>query len=167
MLRRKHGYWSLLILASVAVWGLVVPARGEGYSSGVTAKVLQQTTVTSNGQPITYPRTNKAEVTALTVELAPGASTGWHKHPVPVYAYVVAGTLSVELEGGASMTYGANEAVIEVVDTWHNGRNQGPEPVKLAVFYLGSQGTPNVIKMEATPTSAQSPMEQAKGQRGQ
>jgi len=28
----------------------------------------------------------------------------------------------------------------------HNGKNIGYEPVKLAVFYLGAEGIPNVIK---------------------
>lgn len=167
MARQNNKWLPNLVLGSILVWGLAGPAWGDGYNGGVTAKVLQKTTVTSNGQPITYPQTDRAEVTAMTVEFPPGASTGWHKHPVPVYAYVMAGTLSVELEGGTSMTYGANEAVIEVVDTWHNGRNQGTEPVKLAVFYLGSQGTPNVIKREATPTSGPAPVEQVTGQGGQ
>jgi quercetin dioxygenase-like cupin family protein len=128
----------LLLIASSAF--------AADYSSGVTAKVLKKSSVTANGQRITYPVTDRAEVTAMTVELAPGAETGWHKHPVPVYAYVISGNLTVELEGGKPLTYGAGETVIEVVDTLHNGKNSGKEPVKLVVFYLGAEGTPNVIK---------------------
>ena len=121
------------------------------YSSGVTATVLKKTSSTSNGQKIVYPQTDKAEVTAMTVVLAPGAETGWHKHPVPVYAYVVSGTLSVELADGQRLTYPPGDAVIEVVNTLHNGKNNGTEPVKLAVFYLGAEGTANVVKPEANP----------------
>ena len=87
----------------------------------------------------------------MTVVLAPGAETGWHKHPVPVYAYVVSGTLSVELADGQRLTYPQGDAVIEVVNTLHNGKNNGTEPVKLAVFYLGAEGTANVVKPEANP----------------
>jgi hypothetical protein len=36
-----------------------------------------------------------------------------------------------------------------VVNTLHNGKNIGAEPVKLAVFYLGAEGIPNVIKPNA------------------
>jgi quercetin dioxygenase-like cupin family protein len=126
---------------------LTPPVFAADYSAGVMAKVLSKTSVTGNGQKISYPSTEKAEVTAMTVELAPGAETGWHKHPIPVYAYVVSGSLSVELEGGKVLSFGAGEAVFEVVNTFHNGRNSGTDPVKLAVFYLGSEGTPNVIKM--------------------
>jgi quercetin dioxygenase-like cupin family protein len=121
-------------------------ALAADYNPGVTAKVLQKTGVTNGGQKISYPCTDRAEVTAMTVELAPGAETGWHMHTMPVYAYVVSGTLAVELEGGKSFSFKAGDVIIEVVDTRHNGRNLGTEPVKLTVFYLGAEGLPNVIK---------------------
>jgi Cupin domain len=85
----------------------ITPAYSADYNTGVTTRVLIKTSVTGNGQQITYPVTDKAEVTAMTVELAPGAETGWHKHPVPVYAYVISGTLSVEIEGGKQLTFNA------------------------------------------------------------
>jgi len=125
----------------------IVPYAFAGdYNSGVTAKILGKTSVTGNGQKITYPVTDRAEVTAMSVDLAPGAETGWHKHPVPVYAYVISGNLFVEIEDGKQLSFGAGDAVIEVVDTFHNGKNRGNEPVKLAVFYLGLEGAPIVIK---------------------
>lgn len=128
---------------------LIVPAVfAADYSSGVSAKVLLQTSQTGNGQKITYPLTDKAEVTAMTVELAPGSETGWHKHPIPVFAYVVSGKLSVELEDGKLLSFAAGDVIIEVVNTLHNGRNRGSEPVQLAVFYLGAESTPNVIKQK-------------------
>jgi len=125
---------------------MTVPALAAEYDSGVTAKVLKKTAVTGNNDKITYPVTDKAEVTAMTVDLAPGAETGWHKHPVPVYAYVVAGQLSVELEDGRRLDFAGGDAIIEVVNTWHNGKNSGQVPVQLAVFYLGVEGMANVIK---------------------
>lgn len=65
---------------------------------------------------------------------------------MPVYAYVVSGHLTVEIEGGKILSFAPGEAIIEVVNTLHNGQNRGDEPVKLAVFYLGAEGTPNVIR---------------------
>ena len=82
----------------------------------------------------------------MTVNLAPGAETGWHEHPVPVYGYVVSGKISVELEDGKELSFTEGEAIIEVINTMHNGINRGNEPVKLAVFYLGAEGIPNVIR---------------------
>ena len=134
------------IFCLISLFLTAPPALTAEYSAGVSAKILKKTSTTGNGQKITYPLTDRAEITAMTVDLAPGAETGWHKHPVPVYAYVISGNLSVELEDGTQLFYKAGEAIVEVVNTLHNGKNIGTEPVKLAVFYLGIEGTPNVIK---------------------
>ncbi|MDI9569158.1 MAG: cupin domain-containing protein [Pseudomonadota bacterium] len=125
------------------------PGAAPAYGSGVTARVLAKTTVTGNGQRIVYPTDGQAEVTAMLVEIAPGAETGWHRHSIPVYAYVLAGELTVELEDGKKLPFKAGDAIIEVVNAFHNGRNVGKEQVRLAVFYLGVKGTPNVIKKES------------------
>jgi quercetin dioxygenase-like cupin family protein len=136
-------------LALIGFFLLTSLAWAADYNAGVSATVLQKTSVTGNGEKITYLQTDRAEVTAMTVDLAPGAETGWHQHPVPVYAYVVAGNLTVELEDGKVLNFRAGEAIIEVVNTLHIGKNKGMEPVRLAVFYLGSEGQANVIKMES------------------
>jgi quercetin dioxygenase-like cupin family protein len=140
-------------LSVVAFWLVVVacafitqPVSAADYQSGVTVKKLVQTTVTGNGQQIVYPSTGRPEVTAMTVEIAPGAETGWHSHPIPVYAYVVSGALDVELEGGKTLAFNEGDAVIEVVNTLHNGKNTGSLPVKLVVFYTGVMNEPTVIK---------------------
>lgn len=142
-------YFAKICSACLCLSGLLLiaqPAITADYNSGVSAKVLVKTMLTGNGQKITYPLTDRAEVTAMTVDLAPGAETGWHKHPMPVYAYVVSGSLSVELEDGKKLSFTTGDAIVEVVNTMHNGRNSGTVPVKLAVFYLGAEGTPNVIR---------------------
>lgn len=123
---------------------LTTPAA---YNAGVTSKILSKTGVTSSGQKVAYPVTDKPEVTALLVDLAPGAETGWHKHPVPVYAFVLSGNLIIEMEGGSTLLFKAGDAIIEMVETFHNGKNIGIEPVRLAVFYTGVQGLPNVVRM--------------------
>lgn len=122
------------------------PAQPAGYSGGVSSRLLKQTTVTANGQKIVYPATDKPEITASLVEIGPGAETGWHKHPVPVYAYMLEGELEVELENGTRIVYKAGDAIIEVVDTFHTGKNRGQIPARLVVFYTGSAGQPNVIR---------------------
>ncbi|CAH2030938.1 cupin domain-containing protein [Trichlorobacter ammonificans] len=119
----------------------------DGYRNGVVVKELVRTGVTADGRKIAYPVTEKPEVTALLVELPPGSETGWHKHPVPVHAYLLGGSLKVELAGGRTVQYKAGEVIIEVVNTLHNGRTVGIEPARLIVFYLGVQGTPAVVRV--------------------
>ena len=130
---------------------LFVPSflnAGE-YDGGVQAKILLKTKTTGNGAPIFYPKTDQPEITAMTVDIAPGAQTGWHKHPVPVYAYVLSGCLTVDIEGNISRQFNAGDIIIEVVNARHNGINKGNDPVKLVVFYTGDTNVPNVIKTAA------------------
>jgi len=85
----------------------------------------------------------------MTVELPPGAETGWHTHPVPVYAYVLSGSLTIELEDKKISLFQEGDAIIEVVNTRHCGKNTGDVPVKLIVFYTGAENLPNVIRTVA------------------
>jgi len=118
------------------------------YDAGVQGKVILQTETTSGGDPISYLKTDKPKITVMTVDIAPGAKTGWHSHPMPVYAYVISGQLSVEIEGGKTAEFKEGEAIIEVVNKRHNGTNHGNIPVKLVVFYVGGKEIPNVIKSD-------------------
>lgn len=118
------------------------------YDSGVVGKVILQTEVTSNGDPIAYLKTNKPKITVMTVDIAPGAKTGWHSHPVPVYAYVMSGQLTVELESGKKTEFKEGDAIVEVMNVQHNGFNTGNIPVKLVVFYTGGKEIPNVLKAD-------------------
>ena len=101
---------------------------------------LVRSTSSWNGAPVRYPQ-GQAEITGMIIEIAAGAQTGWHGHPVPSFAVVLEGTLEVELEDGRRQRVGPGEALIEVVGTLHNGRSIGAQPVKLVVFYAGAVGT--------------------------
>src|SRR5512140_3748620 len=125
---RTLGLATVLLLGSLAT--------GAEYESAVRAKVVLKTTTTSSGQKLAYPVGNP-EVTAMTVEIPPGVETGWHFHPIPVYAWVVSGSLTVDLEGGRSTSYSVGDPIVEAVNVRHNGRNTGDIPVKLLVFYTG------------------------------
>ncbi|MGV8057204.1 MAG: cupin domain-containing protein [Smithellaceae bacterium] len=130
---------------------LLVPSliNAAEYDSGVQAKVILKTAITGNGAPIAYLKTDQPEITAMTVDIFPGAQTGWHRHSVPVYAYVIAGSLTVNIEGNVSREFNAGDVIIEVVNTRHNGINNGKTPVKLIVFYTGAKDIPNVLKTDA------------------
>jgi quercetin dioxygenase-like cupin family protein len=128
-------------------------ASAGDYVGAVKADRILVTGTAGNGQPHRYLRTDNPEVTALTVVIPAGAETGWHLHSVPVYAYVLSGTLVVELADGTAMTFRQGEAIVEVQNLAHNGRNGGRDDVRLAVFYTGEKGRPNVTRVPK-PTSA-------------
>ncbi len=110
-------------------------------------KLLQETK-TIEGQTIVYPPSDKAEMSVLMVEVAPGAEIGLHMHPVPLVVYVMEGTLDVEVVGGGKHKIEAGKAFLEVVNTWHNGINRTKEPVKFLVVFAGEIGKANLIRAE-------------------
>ena len=132
---------ALLVLMPLWAWA------GE-YNAGVQSKIILQTETMSNGEPIDYLDTDRPQVTVMAVDIAPGAITGWHSHPMPVYAYVMAGQLTVDFEGGKTAEFREGDAIIEVVNLRHNGTNHGKVPVKLVVFYLGAKDVANVIRAD-------------------
>jgi quercetin dioxygenase-like cupin family protein len=125
------------ILFGVAALSITLSSHAIEPSATVKVTQLLKTTRTWNDAPIRYPD-GQAEVTALVIEIAPGGETGWHQHPVPSFGMLLEGTLEVTLADGKKKRIEAGEALAEVIDTSHNGRNVGKGPVKLVVFYAGA-----------------------------
>lgn len=119
-------------------------------SSVVKARTVLKTTESWDGKKIVYPE-GEAEVTGMVIEIAPGGQTGWHLHPVPSFALLVQGKLDVNLKDGRVKHLKAGDALAEVTNTLHNGRNVGKNTVKLAVFYAGVKGKSLTVKEPAAP----------------
>lgn len=129
--------WSLLLVS------LEVAALDAANDIKVTP--LAKETASWDGRPIIYPQ-GQAEMTALLIEIGPGAETGWHCHLVPNFAYMLEGTLEVTLDDGRVKLLKGGDVLSEVVNRPHNGRNLGSSPAKLVVFYTGVVGTPLSVK---------------------
>lgn len=110
----------------------------------VTVKTLVTTDQTVLGQPLALPQKHPVLIVS-TYEIAPGARLPRHKHPFSRYAYVLAGDLTVEFDGGRQVTYGPGDVIVEAVDTWHFGQNTGREPVRLLVIDQVESGSSNTI----------------------
>ena len=109
---------------------------------------------TIGGQNIEYPKTDKAEITSVMIEIQPGKESGRHMHPVPTYVHVLEGTLTVEFEDGSRQPFKAGSGFLEAVNTWHNVKNLGEAPLKFLVVFAGEEGKPNLIRPEKHKTSA-------------
>ena len=108
--------------------------------SGLIIKELLKTDTTSIGQKITYPKFADPAVTMLKITIPPGKSTGWHKHNIPVFAYVAKGTLTVELEDHREMKFNEESTFAEMRDTYHNGKNMEDSDLVLIAIYMGGKG---------------------------
>jgi len=110
------------------------------YNNSLIIEPLLKTDTTSTGQKIHYPQFQNDEVTMSKITIPPGKSTGWHKHEFPVFAYVLKGALTVEVEGGKSFGFKENSTISEVINVFHNGTNNGTEDVVLIAFFMGEKG---------------------------
>lgn len=55
------------------------------------------------------------------------------------------GQLTVINEQGETLHLKAGQALIELVDKWHYGKNKGTEPAEIIVFYAGIKDKPITI----------------------
>lgn len=138
-------YFLTLILLAF----LSLTARSQ-YSE-LIIKDLLRTDTTSIGQKITYPEFADPEVTMLKITIPPGKSTGWHKHNIPVFAYVVKGTLTVELEDHRVIQFKEESTFAEMREAYHNGTNMEDSDLVLIAIYMGGKGQKLSIMKENQP----------------
>jgi quercetin dioxygenase-like cupin family protein len=127
----------LLVFFAAATF--CIGANGQ-YKEGVIVEPVLKTDTTSIGQKLKFPDFQENEITISKVTILPGKSTGWHKHNIPVFAYISEGNLTVELENGKEMEFPEHTSFAEMRDVYHNGKNNGTENVVLIAFYLGEKG---------------------------
>ncbi len=108
---------------------------------------LLSTGQTILGQPIAYPTQGPAKVTAAIVSMQPGEETGWHRHDVPMLAYILAGEITVDYGSRGTHVYRAGEAVMEAVDVAHNGRNTGTGEARILAVFMGAAGVPDTVML--------------------
>jgi quercetin dioxygenase-like cupin family protein len=118
---------ALSLVVAPDAWALDV-------SPSLKVMPLVKSTTSWNGAPIAYPQ-GQTEITGIIIELAPGAETGWHAHPVPSIGMVLEGDLEVTLKDGQKKRFGPGQGLVEVVGTREARR-----------FYAGAVGMPLTVK---------------------
>lgn len=97
------------------------------------------------GEPLKYPATGDARVTAAIITLAPGASTIEHEHGVPLFAYMLDGELTVDYGARGKRVYKKGDAFMEAMAVPHAGTNTGNVPVRILAVYMGADGAKDTI----------------------
>ena len=122
------------------------------FSTEVHVKPLLKSSSTWDNTALHYPE-GTAEVTAMQIVIAVGGQTGWHSHSAPSFGVLMQGEIEVMLRDGRSKRLKTGDVIAEVVNTEHNGRNIGPVPVIITVFYAGTVGQTLTRKAEDTPAA--------------
>ena len=121
-----------------AAAALVGALAGIGIDRALTAQqvgVVRTPLVT-----VPDPAASTHDVTLALVSIAPGASTGRHRHPGIEVGYVLEGQLTIAQEGRPELNLGPGDAFN--TSGIHNGTNQGSTPARLVVAYVFDRGKP-------------------------
>ena len=131
--------------SALCFWAGLTSAR----EPALKVDVLLSTSKTVIGEPLRYPREKPAKVTAAIVTVPTGATTGWHSHGVPLFAYILEGELKVDYGPQGERVYKKGDALIEAVNLPHDGTNTGSLPAKVLAVFIGAEGLKNTFKTPA------------------
>jgi quercetin dioxygenase-like cupin family protein len=114
--------------------------------SAVRSDVLAKTGFSWDGSRLpVYPK-GSPEITILRIKIPPGIKLPFHKHPVINAGVLLSGELTVVTEDNRTLHLKAGESIVEVVDKWHLGKNEGDKTAEIIVFYAGVAGMAITVK---------------------
>ena len=135
----------LLVLLTVTAW-LLSPVAMAKDTPSIAADVLIKTSQSWDGSILkSYPE-GQPEVTILRIKVLPGVQLPMHQHPYLNAGVLLRGELTVTTVDKKTIVVKAGDAIVEVLDKWHYGKNTGQEIAEIIVFYAGTAGEPITVK---------------------
>ena len=137
----KIRYGALIIVVSLLAPFSIALAEGPYQKVqpvlDTSKTVMEENLVRSDGSPL--------RISSMIVTIDPGEETGWHKHGVPLYIYILSGEVTVDYGEKGIRTFGPGGSFMEAMNHWHRGNNRGKEPVRILCVFMGSDKAQNVI----------------------
>jgi len=133
---------AIAVLISLGFSSSIVSAKDYKKTESLVA-----TSKTIIGETLVYPK-GEAEVDGLVVVMQPGETTGWHKHGVPLFAYILEGQVTVDYGDKGKRTYKPGDSFMEAMDHWHNGTNDGSSPTRILAVFMSAKGAAKVIRKQ-------------------
>ncbi len=127
-----------MLSVGAAMAGESSPANPTANDKGVTVTELMRHAL---------PDAPGHEVSIVTVEYGPGASSTAHRHPGSTFAYVLEGAIESQVEPGKPQIYKAGQMWYELPKHVHRiSRNASTtEPAKLLAFLVMKKGQQLVL----------------------
>ena len=114
--------------------------------TAVKVEVLTKTSLSWDGRALPDYEKGKPEITILKITIPPKVQLPLHEHPVINAGVLLIGALTVITDAGETLHLKAGDPIVEVVDKWHYGKNEGEEPAEIIVFYAGIKDQPITVK---------------------
>jgi quercetin dioxygenase-like cupin family protein len=113
---------------------------------GVVVETLVQSSASWDGTSLPAYPAGQPQLTILRIHIPPGTTLPLHQHPVINAGVLLRGVLTVVTEQDETLQLKAGDPIIEVVNKWHYGRNDGAETAEIIVFYVGTAESPLTVK---------------------
>jgi quercetin dioxygenase-like cupin family protein len=126
-----------IALATLLISSAAVGASAQG-QPGVKRTDLQRHDLSIQGR----------ETVQARIDIAPGATANWHRHPGEEVIYVIEGVLEYQLEGGSPVTLRAGEVLFVPAGVAHKARNPGTTNGAELATYIVEKGKPLVAAAE-------------------
>jgi quercetin dioxygenase-like cupin family protein len=131
---------TLTFLLSINVWA------ADTSSKNASVEVLSKTDSSWNGEKLPAYPAGKPQITILKIKIPAGARLPRHEHPVINAGVLLSGELTVVTDDGKRLHLKTGDSIVEVVNKWHYGMNEGDKPAEIIVFYAGTPGCPITVK---------------------
>ncbi len=109
-------------------------------SSAATSVDIAQSSFSWNGDKLPSISIDDPKVTIKRITIEPGEKLPIHLHPVINAGVLLSGKLTVYTEDQSQVLHldadGDGDTIIEMVDKYHYGINEGTEPAEIIVFYI-------------------------------
>jgi quercetin dioxygenase-like cupin family protein len=116
----------------------------------VVVDVLSKTSSSWDGKALPDYPTGKPEITILRIKIPAGVQLPLHRHPVINAGVLLSGELTVVTEDNKILYLKAGDSIVEVVNKWHYGKNEGNKPAEIIVFYAGILDKPITVKRKSS-----------------
>ncbi len=127
---------------------LAVLCSATAANAHEAAQVLAHSEKSWDGATLPPYPDSQPRVTVLKVTIPPKGKLPWHKHEVINAGYLLQGELTVVSADGKQLLLKPGDVLIELVNQWHYGRNDGDVPVEIVVFYAGTKDKSNTVLEE-------------------
>jgi quercetin dioxygenase-like cupin family protein len=131
----------LIVICLTALFTASLLPRKEQKPT-VKAEVLAKSTKSWDGGTLPHYPKGQPEITIVKLTIPPKTRLPLHKHPVILGGVILEGELTVITEEKKRRNLKSGDPIVEVVNKWHYGVNEGNINTVAYVFYVGIEDQP-------------------------
>ena len=123
----------------------------DNVPTAITVEELAKTETSWDGTALPAYDSGTPEITILKITIPAKTQLPLHKHPVINAGVLLKGNLTVITETNEELHLKTGDPIVELVNKWHYGKNEGNEPAVIIVFYAGTTNKQITIKSNTNP----------------